>query len=169
MRFKVIFSDDETLNIDAETPNAAFKEAQTKNGVGRFVTRICARGNSSHIYYVNGEFVDPYAEASRILGEVDLQIIIKRIRPSFSRLDTSRDVKFDGIYYTMKSVGNGPGSFITDIRDYNNHAVVLRRVITSVTIQDFVPVVHEFKDMVCIHCEGDLFEIENPNGECGGK
>jgi hypothetical protein len=36
-------------------------------------------------------------------------------------------------------------------------------------IEEEVPVIHKFEKRVCIHCNQSLFDIENPNGECGGE
>jgi len=163
MYFKVTFSDAMNREVSGADAKAAFKTAQKKWGVGRFVSRIsCYDYNDT--YYENGAFIDPSIAREETFKAVSLDSIMEEVCP----VSTRGSVKIEGVIYRVSTEKNEDGSYTKKIMDYRTMQV-FRTVKVRTMIEEEVPVIHKFEKRVCIHCNQSLFDIENPNGECGGE
>lgn len=166
MRYQVEFSDGLKKTFDVASPQEAFKKGQKEFGIGRYVSRITGRSRRSDIYYAGGNYLDPSKEHLRVAAELSLESFVPCIK--LNRLGIKTEVMIDNKYYYMLTSKAGNASYSCELLDYKTQAV-LRKLKCALIIEDDIPLLHKFKDRTCIHCDQGLFDIDDPNGECGGK
>lgn len=166
MRYQVEFSDSLKKTFDVESPQEAFKKGQKEFGIGRYVTRIVGRSRRTDIYYSEGSFLNPAEEHLRVAMELPLESFVPCIK--LHHLGHITEVMIGKKYYYTLTNKADSTSYSCDLLDYQTREV-LRKVKCTLIIEDDIPLLHKFKDRTCIHCDQGLFDIDDPNGECGGK
>jgi hypothetical protein len=163
--FYANYSDGSRKSFYCDDAKAAHKEA-SKDAIGRYIKTIMDESEVDTFFDIGrGGWVDPAELRRKAAGTIEVDKVLEAAKYGIGNIGSYR-ADAEGQRLQIIPILGNDGSYTLGIRERRGKKEVFRTFNVEIKVSEILPSVHKWVNATCENCNADLFDVDDPSGEC---